>query len=367
MQNHTGSLVRALDGLGVEQVVLTTRPPTAPRLQRMGRDAVVHRVGLPVPVARQGFAALAAVRAPRLAAGADLVHAHLGVDLGVLPVARATAALHRVPLVVTVHTSMRHTFSEPGVRAALLKAVGGRIEEFTERRADHVIALTDRLADLLVGSGVPGERVSVIPSGVVPGLFDAAAPDPYAHLPRPRVVFVGRLHPQKGVPTLLEAAARLRTPGAHLLLVGDGPERGAAERLAAKLGLSGRVTFAGAVAHDLVPSVLAGADVVVVPSIHEELGSIVLETMQAGRPLVASNTGGIPTAVRDGVEGLLVPPGDAASLAAAVDRVLGDRALADRLATAARLRGKDYDWAVLAERVRDVYEHVVSTRVAARR
>jgi glycosyltransferase involved in cell wall biosynthesis len=336
-------------------------------VQRLGRDAVVHRVGLPVPVARQGFAALAAWHAPRLAGPVDLVHAHVGVDLGVLPVARATAALHRVPLVMTVHTSMRHTFREPGLRAALLKAVGGRIESSTERRADAVITLTDRLAGMLVGAGVPAERVHVIPSGVVPSLFDAAGPDPYAQLPHPRIVFVGRLHAQKGVPTLVRAAALVRTPGAHLLLVGDGPERAGVERLIRDLHLGDRTTLAGAVEHDRVPAVLDGADVVVVPSVHEELGSIVLEAMQAGRPIVASRTGGIPSAVRDGIEGLLVPPGDPAALAAAVDRVLADVPLANRLGAAARARAKDYDWSALAERVLGVYSQVLTGRSGARR
>src|SRR4051812_48317486 len=141
MQNHTASLTRALDARGIAQDVLTARPPGAPRRQRIGRRSTVRRFGVPVHVARQGWAAFAAPSALRLAAGADLVHAHVGEDLAVLPLAAAAARLQGRPLVVTVHTSLRHTYTAEGPRSAVLKAVGGQIEAATTRRADRVIAL----------------------------------------------------------------------------------------------------------------------------------------------------------------------------------------------------------------------------------
>ncbi|OLT11933.1 hypothetical protein BJF79_23220 [Actinomadura sp. CNU-125] len=84
MQNHAAQLSRALDGLGVRQTVVTTRPPDAPAIARLGRHGRVVRLGLPVAVLRQGYAAAAWLRAPGLADGADLVHAHLGEDPAVL-------------------------------------------------------------------------------------------------------------------------------------------------------------------------------------------------------------------------------------------------------------------------------------------
>jgi len=246
-----------------------------------------------------------------------------------------------------------------------LHVVGGRLEPWGLARAAAVITLTRRLAGLLVAEGLPAERLHVIPSGVVPALFTGPASDPFPHLPRPRVTFVGRLHPEKGLGVLLRAAGALRTPGAHVLIVGDGPQRAALERAVARRGLADRVSLVGAVPHDEVPAVLAHADVVVLPSLSEELGSVLLEVMQAGRPVVASRVGGIPEAAVDGVTGLLVPPGDPAALAGAVDRLLADRPTAAAMGRAAQDRAGAYDWTQLARRVLDVYLGVRDDATAA--
>jgi glycogen(starch) synthase len=124
MQNHTAELSRALDRRGAVQTVVTTRPPTAPHLQRFGNHARVIRLGLPVRRFRQLYAPQAAVLAPILAARADVVHVHLGEDLAILPVGMAAAKLHRLPLVLTVHTSLRHTLVITDFRSAVLKKLG---------------------------------------------------------------------------------------------------------------------------------------------------------------------------------------------------------------------------------------------------
>src|SRR5215211_5618403 len=171
MQNHTTELTRALDRLGVVQTVLTTRPPTAPLFQRLGDHARVIRVGLPVRLFRQLYGPQAAIIAPILAARADVVHVHLGEDLAVLPVGAAAARLHRLPLVLTVHTSLRHTLVLSDLRSAILKTLGAWIEGWGERSADAVLAITPRLARQLVSEGVEEDRVHVVPPGVNPALF----------------------------------------------------------------------------------------------------------------------------------------------------------------------------------------------------
>jgi glycogen(starch) synthase len=143
-----------------------------------------------------------------------------------------------------------------------------------------------------------------------------------------------------------------------VLLVGDGPERPALERDVGRLGLGDRVRFLGFVPHDLVPAVLTHADVLVLPSLYEELGTVLLEAMWVGLPIVASRTGGIPDVIEDGINGLLVPPGDPRVLAGAIDRLLGSPDLARRLAEAARQGAKQYDWEVLAERILNVYREL---------
>ena len=362
MQNHTAELTRALDRRGVVQTVVTTRPPTAPHFQRLGGNARVIRLGLPVRRFRQLYGPQAAIVAPVLASRADLVHVHLGEDLAVLPVGAAAARLHRLPLVLTVHTSLRHTLAVSDLRSAVLKTLGGPIERWGERSAEAVVVITPRLCRLLLSDGVDEDRVHVIPPGVNPSLFDGPFEDPFAGVGRPRILFVGRLAPQKGVRTLVAAAGLLEDPSVQVLLVGDGPERPALEREAERIGLGDRLHFLGFVAHDRLPAVLAHADLLVLPSLYEELGTVLLEAMQAGLPIVASKTGGIPDVIEDGVNGLLVPPGEPELLARAIDRLLADRGLAYRLSEGTRERGKDCDWEVLAERVLAVYRGVTAGR-----
>lgn len=362
MQNHTAELTRALDRRGVIQTVVTTRPPTAPHLQRLGENARVIRLGLPVRLFRQLYGPQAAIIAPILASRADLVHVHLGEDLAVLPIGAAAARLHRLPLVLTVHTSLRHTLAVRDLRSAVLKTLGGRIERWGERSAEAVLVITPRLARMLHSDGVEENRVHIIPPGVNPSLFAGPFEDPFAGVGRPRVLFVGRLAPQKGVRTLVAAAGLLEDPSAHILLVGDGPQRPALEREARRIGVGGRLHFVGFVAHDRLPAVLDHADLLVLPSLYEELGTVLLEAMQAGLPIVASKTGGIPDVIEDGVNGMLVTSGDPEALARAIDRLLADRGLACRLSEGARETGKDYDWEVLAERVLAVYRSVTAGR-----
>ena len=360
MQNHTAELTRVLDRRGIVQTVLTTRPPTAPYFQRLGDHARVIRLGLPIRRFRQLYAPQAAIIAPILAARSDVVHVHLGEDLAVLPIGAAAARLHRLPLVLTIHTSLRHTLAVSDLRSALLKTIGGLIERWGEHSAEAVSVITSRLHRLLLSDGVDENRVHLIPPGVDPSLFEGPFEDPFAGIRRPRVLFVGRLAPQKGVSTLVEAAGLLKDPSARILLVGDGPERPKLERDAERLGVDDRLHFVGFFAHDRLPAVFAHADLLVLPSLYEELGTVLLEAMQAALPIVASKTGGIPDVIDNGVNGMLVPPGDPEALARAIDCLLADRKLACRLSEGAQERAKDYDWEVLAERVLRVYRGVTA-------
>jgi 2-deoxystreptamine N-acetyl-D-glucosaminyltransferase/2-deoxystreptamine glucosyltransferase len=368
MQNHAAELTRCLDRMGIRQLVLTSRLDGPAGRTRFGQHGQVVRTGLHMRLARQAWAPLAAWHAlggpgavPALGGGPDgggpvgLVHAHCGEDIAVLPLARLAAWRHGCPLVVTVHTSVRHTLRVASARTGVLRLVGGLAEGRVLAQADMVIALTRPAAERMLRDGVPEDRIRVIPPGYDPELFAAEPPDPFPDLPRPRVAYIGRIAPQKDVGTLVDAFGRISGKGC-LVVVGDGPEREAVERRAR----SGRVHFTGFVEHRKIPAVLRHVDLLVLATRYEELPSVLVEGMAAGLPVVASRVGGIPTLVDHDVNGLLVPPGDAAALAAAITRLLTEPDTAARLSAAARRTAGRYSWPALARRVAAVYRELVT-------
>jgi glycogen synthase len=355
MQYHTAELTRRLDRRGVVQHVVTATRLGAPRRERVGERSDVRRVGVPIRRLRQLYAPPAALHALRLAPHVDLVHGHLGEDVAVLPIALLAARRAGAPLVVTVHESPWHTVRGGGPRDRVIHHLGGRVERVAEARAAAVIVLTERMAEHVVTSGAPRERVHVIPPGIDRALFGRTHADPLPGVPRPRVLYVGRLARSKGIDALVAAAGRLARRDAHVVLVGDGPGRRRLARLIPRHGLAGRVHVEGFVAHDDVPAYLEHADVLVLPSVFEELGTVLIEAQASGLPAVATDVGGIPEIVQHGATGLLVPPHRTDRLAHAIDRILGERDLAARMAATARERARRYDWDAVADRVLALY------------
>ncbi len=177
------------------------------------------------------------------------------------------------------------------------------------------------------------EKVRVVLNGV------PEPAGPIAELPElPRLLFLGRLAPEKGPAIAVRAFARLAGgfPGARLTMAGDGPERPALERLIDDLGIAGQVELCGWVAPSRTAPLLDAATLLLIPSLHEGLGLAAIEAGQRGRPVVASRTGGIPEVVVDGITGFTVPPDDPAALASAASRLLEDPGLALSMGRAAR-------------------------------
>lgn len=220
----------------------------------------------------------------------------------------------------------------------LLVASGRRFDVALDRaaghRADRIVAVSEAGRRFLRDRyGYDESRIEVILNGW------SGVPQPQNPPSRPRVVCVARLRAEKSHDVLLDAWALLadRFPDAELLLVGDGPRRSDLERRAGEMG--GRVIFAGHV--DDVWGCLATSTLFVLPSSVELLGISVLEAMAAGVPVVATAVGGVPEIVEHECTGLLVPPGDPAALAAAIERLLGDPSLRATLAAAGLVRAAD--------------------------
>jgi glycosyltransferase involved in cell wall biosynthesis len=194
------------------------------------------------------------------------------------------------------------------------------------------VAEHERVAGLAAGTCSEATAV-VIHNGV---RVEAAPPRNRPDRRSPRIVSVGRLKAPKDAFTLVRALAGLPRGSFEAVVVGDGPDRAALEAEVESLALAPVLELAGE--RRDVPELLATADIFVLSSRSEGLPMTILEAMAAGLPVVASSVGGVPEVVVDGETGLVVPPGDPASLAAAIERLLADPALRRRLGGAARER-----------------------------
>jgi 2-deoxystreptamine N-acetyl-D-glucosaminyltransferase/2-deoxystreptamine glucosyltransferase len=353
MQNHTGELTRALAKSGVRQTVVTAHRPGVPTVER-SQLVEVRRVGVALRHWRQLYGIAAVRHVASLASHVDIIHVHQGEDLATIPLGLLAKSVANVPMVITFHCSVGHTFVPRDASQRLMKAIGTPLEPLGMKRADAIIVLTSRLRSLVAQHGIAQERIHVIPPGINGTLFDEVRQDPLPGLRRPRVLFVGRLVPQKN-PLSMVRAANLIDEAADIVIVGDGPERQRIEEEIADAGLGGRIHLTGFIPHDEIPSYLCHADVFAMPSQYEELGSVLLEAMRTGLAIVASDTGGIPEVIEDGRNGLLVPPDDVVGFARAVNRLLRDREFAQAMSNEGRRRSLRYEWSQLAGEVLNVY------------
>jgi len=288
----------------------------------------------------------------------DVVHAHWVVPNAAM--ITGVVAAHQVPLVVSAHGS--------DVFLAERSRVAGMLARGALGAAARVTACSDDLRRRVVALGAADARARTVAYGVDVEAFAPPAPSREGTTFRRErlgatggsklVLAVGRLVEKKGFGTLVEATSGLS--GVRVTIAGDGDLR---ERLAAQIATTAApVTLAGALDRSDVARALALADVVAVPSVVDRAGNVdglpnvLLEAMAAGRAVVASRVAGIPDVMVDGVNGLLVPPGDVSALRAAIARLLGDEDLREALGRAARETVvRRHGWDAVADRFEECY------------
>jgi glycosyltransferase involved in cell wall biosynthesis len=332
--SHAPALADFLSGRGhhVEVVTTADAPPAA-------RPYSVAWVSRRLPPGVRHIAAAASIA--RRAAASDVVYA-----TSMIRRAAIGATLARKPLVVKlVSDEVFERQQREGRFAGSLdefqRAGGGRVgflrgtRDRALRRAQRVFCPSAYLREIALGWGLEPARVSVLPNPApeVPELPPRGELRGELGLDGPTLAFAGRLGPQKALGVALEAVAAV--PGVSLAIAGDGPDRGALERRAQELGVDGRTRFLGSVSRDVVLRLFRAADATVLSSSWENLPHTVLEALAVGSPVIATAVGGVPEVVRDGENGLLVPPSDPGALAAAIRRLLDDNPLRTRLADAA--------------------------------
>jgi glycosyltransferase involved in cell wall biosynthesis len=344
--------------VAVEETLATLHVNTEPTWRGGEQQTLYLLVGLqkrghPVTLCAQAGSPM--VERAR-AAGIETIPMRMRGEADPVAIARLRQLLrHRRPQVVHCHTSHAHTLV--GVAARTLgrarpKVLLSRRVDFSifrhsffglnrlkYRLVDHIVAISHRIRDVLLEDGLQSERIEVVHSGIDPARFEgAAAVDLRREFDLPAetlvVLNVAFFAEHKGQRFLVEAAPEIlrRCPNAAIFLVGEGELQPELEELAARLGVEKRVFFPGFRAD--VPGILRGADVYVMPSTMEGLGTSVLDALCCGLPVVAARAGGIPEMITDDENGLLVPPSDSVAVADAVVRLLESPTERERLGAA---------------------------------
>jgi glycosyltransferase involved in cell wall biosynthesis len=353
----------ALERLGHEVYIFAPtprQPGDGPRIVRIPS----------VPFAFQPeirLASLYSQQAYRLAQRAklDIVHGHDPFAIGLFGL--AVAKRFRLPYVHTYHT-LYPEYVHYVWETRFTRAMAERLSRDFCDQCDLVLAPSTKIEKVLKEWGVT-RPVVILPTGVDAGRFAATDPAEAARL-RVRfgipegdrlLIFVGRLGREKNIQLLIEAMALIKTPGARLLVIGNGPYRSELDRRIARLGVGDRVTFTGYLQREDVAAAYAASDAFFFASTSETQGLVLAEAMASGLPVVAVDDLAVADAVADGVNGFLVPE-RAEDLAAAADRVLGDPEMRARMSAESLKRADALCIDRMAEKLAGVYTDLIAGR-----
>ena len=296
----------------------------------------------------------------------DVIHSHVYRHPHT-DVSAAVSKLKRTRSVMTSHSPF-HPYGTRGAMAnALVQVYDRMLAPFSLRAFDWIVSLTPAEVEHLVSLGARRDRMSVIPHGVGNENFVHANSskflDKFCLQDGGFALYLGRVHPTKGLESLLESFARI-SPIAHTFkLVIAGPATSPVEKTfearlrveAEKLGVVGSVLFTGPLSEDEKLGAYESCRFFVLPSLYEPYGIVLLEAAAHGKPLISTLTDGPASIVEDGVSGLLLRPGDVDGLAAAMKKLVMDDRLVETMSVNAREMAFQHTWKRVAAQVEDTY------------
>lgn len=343
VQAQVLGLARELRRQGHEVRVLgpCDGPPPEAFVTPLGDSLPASANGSIAPLAPDPSATLRTVRALRDEAF-DVVHIHEPLAPGP---SITSVTLHTAPTVGTFHAAGR---------SSSYRYLGRALSRIMQRLDHKVVVSKDALA---LVQGHLGGDFEVLFNGVETTTIRAAAPYPSDV---PAIFFIGRHEERKGLGVLLAAVSQLDLD-IECWVASDGPDT---KRLRAEFGSDRRIVWLGRISDAEKFSRLRGASVFCAPSLHgESFGVVLTDAMAAGAPVVASALDGYRNVATDGVDSLLVPPGDVEALASALRTVLTDPAVAARLVEAGERRAGDFSMSTLASAYVSIYERLIASGV----
>lgn len=288
----------------------------------------------------------------------DLIHTH-GSRANLL--GRLAGRWTNIPVISTVHSSLSNDYL---TRKDALVALG--LDRLTLPLTSGIITVSDALQREVSLRG--GKNIRTIYNGIqpLPQMEDAAYRQSQRALFRKKwgipdnalvLGSIARLHPTKGLETLVEAGAQLLThfPHLHILIIGEGPLRTQLEENLKNAGVS--YTLPGFIpkAYQILPAM----DLFILPSLSEGMGLVLLEVMQAHLPLVATRVGGVPEIIREDQDGLLIPPRDTQALVKACQTLLSEPLLSQKIIKSGTERWQTFDLKLMIQKTENFYEEIL--------
>jgi glycosyltransferase involved in cell wall biosynthesis len=232
------------------------------------------------------------------------------------------------------------------------------------KNAGAVIALTKDMKEIM--KRIFGRDIYIIPNGIN---LDAFKRPPIKSVPNLKskdyekvILFIGRLHPVKGVRYLIQAINILSAEGmvgVKLVIVGEGEERRSLEDYVKQLHLKEQVIFVGKIPNKKVPDYMAIADVFVLPSLSEGLPLVILEAMASGLPIIATRIGGLPEIIENGNNGFLVQPKNPKEIAEKLKLLLYNRELVEKMSQNNKKKAMNYSWEKIVYQLEEIYRRVI--------
>jgi 1,2-diacylglycerol 3-alpha-glucosyltransferase len=299
----------------------------------------------------------------------DVIHSHHPILLG--QTAANKSEKMNLPLVFTFHTRYREYSHYFSLNQEFVKEqIDNWLCEYMGK-AHHIITPSESMRRILSEEYGFMEQVTTIPTGIDFSRHATSRRESMrAELGWENdiiLISVGRLAIEKNWDTLLRSAAQViqKYSDVRLVIVGEGPEHEDLQDLAHELGIAGQIEFAGKVEPENVHGYLAAADIFCFASVTETQGLVTLEAMAEGLPVAAVEASGTSDAVEDGVQGFLTP-NDSVALAYAIERLVINPELRKRMGSAAKIRAREFDILVLAQKLLSVYETAIEDAKAGR-
>lgn len=288
----------------------------------------------------------------------DIVHSLASF----VPYSTASALVrNRYPTLLTAHGS-EYIQSRFNVRIGITFIFKMLItlpnEKYVLSKVPNIVVCSPQMKELV--RNMTNSKIHVIPNGI--DFEDIPNIQSHKSIEHPSILYVGGLTKIKGVDILLNAVPLIikKIPNLHIYITGSGPEEDNLKKVVKRLNMEENVKFLGFIPEDEKYSYYKSVDVCVFPSLYEPFGIVLLEAMGSGKPVVASNVGGIPFVVIDGKTGLLFEPGNIDELAEKVIFLLQNGELRKKMGERGQERAKEFTWDKIAERMVEVYKEILS-------